>query len=99
IFSPRCSAARRDPAGGGRRRYHGAPRRGRPLRVATRCRCWQSPRPWRRGGAEVLEEALRAAWAVGAGIVAPGAFVVRAAGLGRGALERAALAVAFGYLL
>src|SRR5690606_3705601 len=38
-------------------------------------------------------------WAVGAGIVAPGAFVVRAAGLGRGALERAALAVAFGYLL
>lgn len=47
----------------------------------------------------MLEEALRAVWAVGAGILAPGAFAVRAAGLGRGALERAVLAVAFGYLL
>jgi hypothetical protein len=47
----------------------------------------------------VLEETLRAAWAVGAGILAPGALVVRAAGLGRGALERAVLAVAFGILL
>lgn len=47
----------------------------------------------------MLEEALRAAWAVGAGIVAPGAFVVHAADLGRGRLERAVLAVAFGFLL
>ena len=47
----------------------------------------------------MLEEALRAAWAVGAGIVAPGAFVVHAADLGRGPLERAVLAVAFGFLL
>jgi hypothetical protein len=47
----------------------------------------------------VLEEALRAAWAVGAGILAPGACVVLAADLGRGRLERTLLALAIGRIL
>lgn len=47
----------------------------------------------------MLEETIRAAWAVGAGILAPGACVVRAADLGRGALERALLSLAIGRLL
>ena len=50
-------------------------------------------------GAPVVEETLRAAWAVGAGILAPGACVVRLADLGRGALERSLLALAIGRLL
>lgn len=47
----------------------------------------------------MLEAVLRAAWAVGSGILAPGACVVVAANLGRGRLERVLLSLAFGQLL
>ena len=47
----------------------------------------------------MLEAVLHAAWAVGSGILAPGACVVVAANLGRGRLERAVLSLAFGQLL
>lgn len=47
----------------------------------------------------MLEAGLRAAWAVGGGILAPGACVVAAADLGRGRLERLVLSLAFGQLL
>lgn len=47
----------------------------------------------------MLEAVLRAAWAVGGGILAPGACVVVAANLGRGRLERAVLSLAFGQML
>lgn len=47
----------------------------------------------------MLEAVLRAAWAVGGGILAPGACVVLAANLGRGRLEPVLLSLAFGQLL